>query len=358
MDSLTHAALGACLGELTAGHKIGKRALLWGALVSNAPDIDVVCYLWMSPTQALLAHRGVTHSIFYNILLAFFLAFILNKILKRHSLSFRDCLLFVGPMLFFHLFLDLFNAYGTGIFEPFSERRISFNALYIIDPFFTLPPLISGTALLVIKRNHFIRLNMAKGAILASALYLVIGLVNKTYVNSIAGKNLSESGISPASYFTSPTPFNNVLWYIVVQDKKRFLTGYYSIFDADAIIDFEQVNKNDSLLRPFSEKKDLENLKRFSQGYYCANQKDSSVMFNDLRFGRDEGWSKSHAGFNFNFDFQKDRGNLFLVQRGRFKSLSWKTTKGIISRIINGRPASLKNSYENGSNQPADSLNH
>lgn len=358
MDSLTHAAIGACLGELTIGHKIGKRALLWGALVSNAPDIDVVCYLWMSPTQALLAHRGVTHSIFFNILLAFFLAFILNKLLKRHSLNFRDCLLFIGPMLFIHLFLDLFNAYGTGILEPFSERRISFNALYIIDPIFTLPPLISGTALLVIKRNHFIRLNMAKGAILVSTLYLITGLVNKAYVNSIAEKNISESGLSPTSYFSSPTPFNNVLWYIVVQDKKQFLTGYYSIFDGDAGIDFEQVNKNDFLLSPFSGTQDLENLKRFSQGYYCASQKDSSVVFNDMRFGRDDGWIKSHAGFSFNFDFQKDRRNLFLIQRGRFKSLSWKTAKGIISRIINGKPSSLKIVRKTDRSAPAGFLKH
>jgi hypothetical protein len=32
MDSITHIALGACMGQAFAGKQLGKRAMLWGAM--------------------------------------------------------------------------------------------------------------------------------------------------------------------------------------------------------------------------------------------------------------------------------------------------------------------------------------
>ena len=61
MDSLTHTVLGACLGQLIAGKKIGKKAMLWGAIANNIPDIDVITSAWMGQADSLLAHRGFTH---------------------------------------------------------------------------------------------------------------------------------------------------------------------------------------------------------------------------------------------------------------------------------------------------------
>jgi inner membrane protein len=336
MDSLTHAALGACLGEIIAGNKIGKKALLLGALVSNIPDIDVVCYLWMSPTEALLAHRGITHSIFFNILISFFLAFTFKKLFKNGWLSFSGWLFFISSGLFIHLFLDLFNAYGTGLFEPFNETRISFNSLFIIDPLFTLPVFISAILLIFLKRSHSGRLKIAKASIFISVLYLIICVVNKRSVNKITEKNISSLAFVPSGYFTNPTPFNNLLWYIVIQDKKQFFIGYYSILDKSSIIHFEKVYKNDSLLFPYRNTADLKNLVRFSQGFYCIDKQDNSVIFNDIRFGQEEGWSKSNATFNFRFDLQRDKKNLLLVQRGRFRSFSRETISGLISRIKDG----------------------
>ena len=42
MDSITHTVLGACLGQVLAGKKIGKKAMLWGAVANNIPDIDII----------------------------------------------------------------------------------------------------------------------------------------------------------------------------------------------------------------------------------------------------------------------------------------------------------------------------
>jgi inner membrane protein len=67
MDSLTHIALGACMGEAFAGKQLGKKAMLWGALAQSVPDIDFVASFWMNTSSNLLAHRGFTHSFVHSL---------------------------------------------------------------------------------------------------------------------------------------------------------------------------------------------------------------------------------------------------------------------------------------------------
>ena len=65
MDSLTHIALGACVGEAFFERGFGKKAMLWGALAQSVPDIDFVASFWMPTAENLLAHRGFTHSLLF-----------------------------------------------------------------------------------------------------------------------------------------------------------------------------------------------------------------------------------------------------------------------------------------------------
>jgi len=68
MDSLTHLVLGATIGELVLGKKIGNRALIWGAIAETIPDLDVFGNLFLNPIDALAFHRGITHSILFSII--------------------------------------------------------------------------------------------------------------------------------------------------------------------------------------------------------------------------------------------------------------------------------------------------
>ena len=47
MDSLTQITLGAAVGELTLGRKIGNRAMMWGAVAGTIPDLDVLAGFFM-----------------------------------------------------------------------------------------------------------------------------------------------------------------------------------------------------------------------------------------------------------------------------------------------------------------------
>ena len=47
MDSLTHIVIGMIEGELIVGKKLGKKAMLIGAIANSLPDIDVVTSLFV-----------------------------------------------------------------------------------------------------------------------------------------------------------------------------------------------------------------------------------------------------------------------------------------------------------------------
>ncbi|HPK09769.1 MAG TPA: metal-dependent hydrolase, partial [Saprospiraceae bacterium] len=74
MDSLTQMILGAAMGELAAGKKMGNRAMIWGAIAGTIPDLDVIVGNFMSPIDALANHRGLSHSILFAVVFSFFMA--------------------------------------------------------------------------------------------------------------------------------------------------------------------------------------------------------------------------------------------------------------------------------------------
>ena len=136
MDSITHIALGACMGEAFLDRKLGKKAMLWGALAQSVPDIDFIASFWMNTSNNLLAHRGFTHSLLFVAIISVFFALMAERWHRPHNISFRKWLQFFAGVIFVHVFIDAFNNYGVGWFEPFSHIRISFNAIYVADPFF------------------------------------------------------------------------------------------------------------------------------------------------------------------------------------------------------------------------------
>lgn len=83
MDSLTQIVLGAAVGELVLGKKVGNKAILWGAIAGTIPDLDVLTRPFVDGLRANELHRGVTHSILFSAVMAP----LLGWWLKRHRRS-------------------------------------------------------------------------------------------------------------------------------------------------------------------------------------------------------------------------------------------------------------------------------
>lgn len=308
--------------------------MLIGALANNFPDIDVITSLWTSPANELLVHRGITHSILFSLIATPVFAKGFQRVFKTPDVSFRRWLLLIGSGLFLHILMDAFTAYGTGWFEPFHHHRVSFNTLFILDPFILVSLLITSVVLLIVKRSEIgRRRRITHIGLSAALLYLLITICIKFYVNRVIEKDLTSQHIPAQDYLATPTPLNSLLWYSVVKSNGNFYVGYYSVFDGAAAMTWEYFEKRDSLLGPLKNSEDVKLLMRFSKEYYCIRKNDSLVTFNDMRFGQIGGWHVPQAPFVFNFDLSMKEGNQINLQQGRFKSFNSKDLGALWNRV-------------------------
>jgi len=334
MDTITHIALGACVGEAMVGKQIGKKALLIGAFANSIPDFDFVSSFWLDVDNALLAHRGFTHSILFGILISFLLAWFFRRFkLKAYQLSFKTWLLFFIVELFLHLFIDAFNAYGMGWFEPFSHYRVSFNTIFVADPFYSIWLGIAFVVLLILKKENLKRLFWAEFGLGISTIYFMYCIVNKIKTDADIRGMLHNQHVTYKKYFTTPTPLNNWLWCVTAGNDAGFYIGYYSVFDREKKIDLHYFPKNDSLLNPIRQFEDVQHLLRFSKGFYTVEKSNDTLIYNDLRFEQMVGWYNRDAKFVFHYYLQHPYANKLVVQRGRFAGWNWATIKSLIKRI-------------------------
>lgn len=333
MDTLTHIVLGACIGEAIAGKQLGKKALLLGALAQNIPDLDFVASFWLPTSADLLAHRGFTHSFLFVLLITPILAFASRRVFYADDMTLKRWMLFWGLQVFIHIFIDAFNAYGTGWFEPFNHYRVSFNSMFVADPLFSIWPAIVMIILLILKRTNIYRKQFSYIAMSVSALYLLFGVINKINIDDLVKKDLQANHISPQNLLTTPTPLNNLLWYVIAQTDSGYYIGYRSIFDNNKNINFRYVKRGDALLSSTTNKQDLNRMLTFSEGYYTAELWHDTLVFNDLRFGEIRGWELPNPKFVCHYYLQYPDANEMIVQRGRFAGWDKHAVEIFIKRI-------------------------
>ncbi|MBY0536072.1 MAG: metal-dependent hydrolase [Chitinophagaceae bacterium] len=333
MDSITHIAIGACLGDAIAGKQFGKKAMLWGALAHSFPDIDFLASFWLDTASDLLAHRGFTHSILGVVIASALLSFVATRVHPHPSFQLGKWFQFFLILIGLHIFLDAFNNYGVGWFEPFSHRRISFNILYVADPFFSLVPIVAAVVIAFLPTNSSKRSNWIKLSMITASMYLVFAIWNKYRINSKVMAAFEKEHIPHDHYFTTPAPLQNWLWYTVAGDEKGFYVAFTSLLDSSDRINWNYYPKQDSLLTPFRNTEDLQHLIRFSQGFYTVEKRKDTVLFNDLRFGQVFGWQQPKAPFVFYFYLTHPSENNMIVQRGRFKGWTWENFVFFVDRV-------------------------
>jgi inner membrane protein len=341
MDTLTHIALGACVGEAMLGKKLGKKALLIGALANSIPDFDFIASFWMPVDKALLAHRGFTHSFLFMLFISGIMALLFQRWFQRYGITSKTWILFFSVEIFLHLFIDVFNNYGIGWFEPFSHTRLSFNSIFVVDPFYSIWLGIALVMLLILKSGHLKRKFWVEFGLGISTLYFMYCIVNKFKTDSDIRDMLKRQHINYTQYLTTPTPLNNWLWYVAAGNESGYYIGYYSVFDSQKKIELHYYPKNDSLLIPVRDHEEVQRLLRFSRGFYTIESLpagktggNDTLVFNDLRFEQIVGWYQPQTKFAFHYYLQHKEDNKFVVQRGRFAGWTWETTQSLINRII------------------------
>src|SRR5687767_4100952 len=258
--------------------------MLLGAFAQTVPDLDFIAHFWLDKTDDIFSHRGLTHSFPFVFLVTLLLAEASKWIFPTRPVTRIRWWLLFGVNLFTHIFIDSFNAYGTGWLEPFSDARFSFHVLFVADPFFSLWPFIAFIFLLVTHTSHYKRKLAWVGGIGCSALYLIYAISSKVAVDSDVRKSLKAQGIGTEEYFLTPTPLNSWLWFVVAKDSNGYYVSYRSVFDRQSTIPFRYFPQNDSLLAHVQDQEEVEDLVKFAHDYYTVEKWNDTLVFNVLRF--------------------------------------------------------------------------
>ncbi|MCP0913065.1 MULTISPECIES: metal-dependent hydrolase [Legionella] len=138
MDPVSQAALGAACSQVFLFRQDKKNAWLIGALAGMAADLDILIRSSSDPMLIFIYHRHFTHSLAFIPIGGLLVALALlpfKRFRTRWLLTLSAALIGYAT----HGILDAMTSYGTVLFWPFSNCRIAWDLLPIIDPFVTVP---------------------------------------------------------------------------------------------------------------------------------------------------------------------------------------------------------------------------
>lgn len=328
MDSLSQIVLGAATGEAVLGRKVGNRALLWGAIAGTVPDLDVLGGFFLDPLANLAFHRGVTHGVLFWVVGALAMAW---PVSRRSQVGYAGWVGMFFATFATHVLLDCFTLYGTQVWAPFADTRVSWSTISVADPLYTLPFLGFLVALSRAPKGSERRRKWHRWAWGWSCAYLALTVVNKQHVGQILQRGLDAQGIPATRLVSTPTILNNVLWSATAETADAFYLTQYSLFDA-GLPTFRRIEKGWNGLREDDEV--VRVLRWFSDGYLQVERNGSDLRMSDLRFGA------FGPGDDFIFRFAvQDSGSHYVFvgaeggpppeQQEAFLSAFWERLKGI-----------------------------
>ncbi|MBE0639718.1 MAG: metal-dependent hydrolase [Bacteroidales bacterium] len=301
MDSLTQLALGAATGEAVLGKKLGNKAVLWGAAAGSLSDMDVIPGMFLDTPDRLLFHRGFSHSIIFIILATIFFAWLFSKIYKHKLISRKEWLFYFGLIFSGSILIDALTTYGTQLLWPL-KYRFEFNTIFVVDPLFTLPLLVTLTWLMFKRKDSAIRKRLSNIGLILAGGYLLLTIVNKQVINSVFKNALENQELTYTRMISNPTPLNQLLWTAIAETDSGYMIGYYSHFDRDKNITFAFLPKNHELLFPVNHDPEVNKILRFTKGFYTVEPDSEGFLVNDLRFGKITNWKTGEGDFVFRYN--------------------------------------------------------
>jgi inner membrane protein len=285
MDPLTQGVLGASLPQASSDKSEIALAGLLGFLAGMSADLDVLIRSAEDPLLFLEYHRQFTHSLIFVPLGGLFSATVLYFLIaRRRQLSFARCFKYCTLGYATHALLDACTTYGTMLFWPFSDLRIAWNTISIIDPFFTLPIL----ALVVLAGYHK-RVLFARVALVWALAYMSLGLWQRNAAIDMGQQLALQRGHTPLRLEAKPSFANILVWKIVYETGEHFYVDAVRTGISPAVFPGSRIEKlNVDRDLPWLDKSsqqavDIERFRWFSNGYIARDPKRENAVV-DIRY--------------------------------------------------------------------------
>jgi len=291
LDPFTQGIFGSLFAQAGTRRKHIRPAAAVGFAGGLAPDLDV---LIRSSNDSLLAieyHRHFTHALAFIPAAAIIVALVAWPLVSRWHRDVKFARVFTWSLLGVasHGVLDAMTSYGTRLLWPFSDERIAWNIISVIDPLFTVPlAILLGLAVWKQSRKG------ARIAALWAIFYLAIGTLQQHRAEQIVGHWADNAGIEATRLIAKPSFANLLLWRGLVDDGERMhivavriLPGRQALVWRGSSVPHYRDGTwpNQSRLE-----RDLERFRHFSGDWlfrYYTYDDETSVFVGDLRYAID-----------------------------------------------------------------------
>ena len=282
MDPLSQGAVGTAFAQSTANKKNIFKISVIGFLAGLAPDLDILIKSPTDPILFLEYHRQFTHSLFFIPFGSLIVALMLFPFVKS-SMSIKT--IYYASLLGYatHGLLDACTSYGTQLFWPFSNERVTWNNISIIDPLFTIPALILVVIAIKTKKKIFSFFSI--GWII---FYLSLGFIQYERALLAAVELAQVRGHSPERLTLKPSFGNLILWKSIYQHKETFYVDAIRTAQSSTWCTGESIRVFDyqyhlpDLEKESQQKKDIERFRWFSQDYLGYDKERNIVT--DVRY--------------------------------------------------------------------------
>jgi inner membrane protein len=205
--------------------------------------------------------------------------------------------------IFTHPILDCFTNWGTQIWQPFSDMRVQWNTVSVVDPIYTVP-----FALCLIAAGQFVRSSHWRTVvtwlgIVWSCGYLAFTYWHKTIVEESLLGEMARRNIKVVQHQTNPSIFNNIVWTGIAEGDTAYYWGLYGFKDRQpGFSTISTIPKRHQLLDHIpNDDRAKRFLLWFTNGFYNVKPyKGDTLQVNDLRFGL---MGDSLTGNNYVFPF-------------------------------------------------------
>lgn len=289
MDPISHAAVGAIVAAgLVKDQSSIRLAALVGAVGAMLADADILIRSNQDPLLSIEYHRHFSHSLIF-IPIGGLIGALVFWALFRGRKKFRPLLLYSTVGYATAGLIDACTSYGTQLLWPFSDARIAWSNISIVDPVFTLTILIL-LGISVRKRAA----TWSRIACGFAVLYLGLGVVQNQRASALQSELIAQRGQDDGMVSmqrVKPSIGNLVLWRSIYRYEGRFYidavrVGFFGARDTFEGVSLQALELDelkrglpaDSVLAD-----DLDRFDYFSSSY-LARHPDQADVVADLRY--------------------------------------------------------------------------
>ena len=321
MDPVTQGVFGAIFAQTISNKKKLLLGSIIGCFAGLVPDIDVLIRSNTDPLLKLEYHRQFTHSLIF-IPIGALIVTLFSRIIFKKYLSWGETYLFSFLGFATHGLLDACTSYGTQLLWPFTDERISWNYISVVDPFLTIP-VILAIIFVIIMKNKYITLF----GIVYILAYLTFGAYQENRAQFVGKSIANLRGHDIKDLTAKPSLGNLFLWKTVYEDDGFYYVDAVRLFSKLEYCQGTKIKKldlnNDFLELDVNSQqyKDIKRFDWFSQGY--LGKVIEKKIITDVRYSAVPNEVDGLWGIKINLDKNNSSHVDWVVNRSNYME-KWK----------------------------------